>query len=155
MKKSVVVAIIQDSPVYLDLGKSMEKAEALIKSAASKGAELIVFGETWLSGYPAWLDTCDEVNYWDHEPVKEIFARTYMNSIEVPGKETDLLCKLAKELNLTIFIGVNEKVPTGKGNGSLYNTLLTLTRERIIANHQYRKNGMGSRGWTWTEFSKD
>ena len=76
MKKSVVVGIIQDSPVYLDLDKSMEKAEILVKKAASKGAELIVFGETWLSGYPAWLDTCDEVNYWDHEPVKELFARS-------------------------------------------------------------------------------
>jgi len=135
MKKSVVVGIIQDSPVYLDLEKSIEKALELTKNAASKGAELIVFGETWLTGYPAWLDTCDEVNYWNHEPIKEIFARTHRNSIEVPGKESDLLCKLAKELKLTIVIGVNEKIPTGKGNGSLYNTLLTITREGKIANH--------------------
>jgi predicted amidohydrolase len=53
MKKSVVVGIIQDSPEYLDLQKSMEKADTLVRNAASKGAELIVFGETWLSGYPA------------------------------------------------------------------------------------------------------
>lgn len=135
MNKSVVIGIIQDSPVYLDLQKSMEKAEILLKNAASKGADLIVFGETWLSGYPAWLDSCDEVNYWDHEPVKEIFARTFRNSIEVPGKETDQLCKLAKELKLTIVIGVNEKISTGKGNGSLYNTLLTISREGKIVNH--------------------
>ena len=135
MKKSVVVGIIQDSPVYLDLDKSMEKAEILVKKAASKGAELIVFGETWLSGYPAWLDTCDEVNYWDHEPVKELFARTHQNSIEIPGKETNLLCKLAKQLKITIVIGVNAKNTTGKGNGSLYNSLLTITQEGKIANH--------------------
>ena len=135
MEKSVVVGIIQDSPVYLDLEKSMEKADVLVERAASKGADLIVFGETWLSGYPAWLDSCDEVNYWDHEPVKEIFSRTFDNSIEVPGKETAQLCKLAKDLKLTIVIGVNEKMSTGKGNGSLYNTLLTISREGKIANH--------------------
>ena len=88
MKNSLVVGIIQDSPVYLDLDKSMEKALELVRKAAANGAELIVFGETWLSGYPAWLDSCEEVNYWDHEPVKEIYARTHQNSIEVPGKET-------------------------------------------------------------------
>ncbi len=135
MKKSVVVGIIQDSPVYLDLDKCMEKAQDLVSQAADEKADLIVFGETWLSGYPAWLDSCDEVNYWDHEPVKEIFARTVQNSIEVPGKETAQLCKLAKDLKLTMVIGVNEKISTGKGNGSLYNTLLTITREGEIANH--------------------
>ena len=135
MKKSVVAGIIQDSPVYLDLQKSMEKALALIEKAASDGARLIVFGETWLTGYPAWLDSCEEVNYWDHEPVKEIFALTYRNSVEVPGRETARLCKLAKELNLTLVIGVNEKVSTGKGNGSLYNSLLTISSGGVIANH--------------------
>ena len=135
MKKSVVVGIIQDSPVYLDLDKSTDKALELVRQAATDDAELVVFGETWLSGYPAWLDSCDEVNYWDHEPVKEIFARTHQNSIEVPGKETTQFCRLAKELELTIVIGVNEKISTGKGNGSLYNTLLTITGDGKIANH--------------------
>ena len=55
MKKSVIVGIIQDSSVYLDRDKSMDEAEILLKNAAIKGAELMVFGETWLSGYPAWL----------------------------------------------------------------------------------------------------
>jgi nitrilase len=135
MNKSVIVGIIQDSPVYQDLDKSMQKAQELARQAAANKAQLIVFGETWLSGYPAWLDSCDEVNYWDHEPVKEIFARTYRNSVEVPGNETDLLCKLAKELKLTIIIGVNEKISTGKGNGSLYNSLLTISKDGNIANH--------------------
>ena len=135
MKKSVIAGIIQDSPVYLDLDKSMEKAVQLVREAAANGAELVVFGETWFSGYPAWLDSCEEVNYWDHEPIKEIYARTHLNSIEVPGKETAQFCKLAKELALTIIIGANEKIGSGKGNGSLYNALLTISREGKIATH--------------------
>lgn len=135
MKKSVVAAIIQNSPIYLNLKQSTEKAAGLIRAAAGDGAELLVFGETWLSGYPSWLDYCEEVNFWDHEPIKEIYALTHSNSITVPGKETELLGRLAREHKLTIVIGVNEKIISGKGNGSIFNTLLTIDRKGRIANH--------------------
>jgi predicted amidohydrolase len=55
--------------------------------------------------------------------------------IRLPGKETGQFCRLSKELNLAIVIGVNEKNPAGRGNGSIYNSLLTFTCEGIIANH--------------------
>jgi predicted amidohydrolase len=134
-RNHVKVAIVQQGPVYLDLGKSLEKASAILEEAARRDAGLVVFGEAWLSGYPAWLDPCDEVNYWDHEPVKEIFARTYRNSIEVPGKETALLAEMARKLGLVIVMGANEKVVSGRGNGSIYNSLLIITPEGGIANH--------------------
>lgn len=135
MKNSVNIAIVQEGPVYLDLTASMQKAESIITETAAKGTELIVFGETWLSGYPSWLDYCEGINFWDHEPVKEVFALTHANSITVPGPETELLGKLARAKGLTIIIGINEKVTTGKGNGSLYNSLLTIDKKGKIANH--------------------
>ena len=113
----------------------MEKATDLVNSAASEGAELIVFGETWLSGYPSWLDYCKDVNLWDHEPVKEVYALTYQNSVTIPGPQTELLGRLAREKGLCIVIGLNEKVETGKGNGSLFNSLITINRDGKIANH--------------------
>jgi predicted amidohydrolase len=135
MKNSVLTAIVQNSPVYLNLEQSTQKAAELIGTAAGNGAKLMVFGETWLSGYPSWLDFCEEVNFWNHEPVKEIYALMHSNSVTVPGKETELLGRLAREHKLTIVIGVNEKIITGKGNGSLFNTLLTINTEGRIANH--------------------
>ena len=51
--KSLRIAIIQHKPVHLNLQASTEKALALIKEAAKQEAQLIVFGETWLSGYPS------------------------------------------------------------------------------------------------------
>ena len=134
-RKSVIVAIVQDGPLYLNLQGSLEKAAGLIRDAAKNKAELIVFGETWLSGYPSWLDNCRDVNLWNHEPVKEIYALTHENSVTIPGSETDLLGKLAREYGLTLVMGVNEKVISGKAGGSLYNTLLTIDREGRIANH--------------------
>ena len=49
------VAIIQESPVFLDRKKTIEKAIKLIEQATSKNAELVVFPEAYISGYPAWV----------------------------------------------------------------------------------------------------
>jgi len=54
--KQVRVAIAQSAPVYLDKQASLAKALDLIELAAKRGARLVAFGETWLPGYPAWLD---------------------------------------------------------------------------------------------------
>ncbi len=135
MSKSIVVSIIQASPAYLNLEESLAKATRLIKEATAKGAKLISFGETWLPGYPAWLDCCPEAALWDHKPTKEVFALLHQNSVVVPGKETDALARLAQALEVVITIGVNEKIKTGPGNGSLYNSLLTIDSSGQISNH--------------------
>ncbi len=135
MSKSIKVGIIQVSPVYLNLAASMQKATELVKEAAGQGVKLIAFGETWLPGYPAWLDYCPGAALWDHPPTKEVFAALRQNSIVVPGPETKALAQLAEALKVIITIGVNEKVETGPGSGTLYNTLLTFNPHGEIINH--------------------
>jgi len=135
MKTSVKIGIIQSGPEYLDLPKSMEKAAVLVEEAVGKGAELVVFGETWLSGYPAWLDHCPEAALWDHGPTKEVFAKMHRNSIAVPGQETGVFCGLARKHGIVIVIGVNEIVTAGIGNGTIYNSLLVIDADGRIANH--------------------
>ncbi len=135
MPEKFPVAIIQQSPVFMDLAASMEKACTLIESAARNGAQLVTLGETWLPGYPAWLDYCPDVALWDHAPTKGVFARLRQNSVLVPGPETARLAQLAGDRRLTLVIGVNERVETGPGNGTLYNSLLTFDVEGRLANH--------------------
>jgi predicted amidohydrolase len=129
------VAIVQNSPVFLDLDASLAKAITLAEEAAKRQARLIVFGETWLPGYPAWLDYCRDVALWDHRPSKNVFAKLRRNSLTVPGKETEALAQVAAELKVTLVIGANERVETGPGNGTLYNALLTFSAEGQLANH--------------------
>ena len=135
MPDPISVAIIQHAPVFLDLGASVKKAIALADEAARNGAQVIVFGETWLPGYPAWLDFCPEVALWDHQPSKEVFARLRRNSVVVPGPETEQFARLAADRKITLIIGANERIETGPGNGTLYNSLLTFTAERGLTNH--------------------
>jgi nitrilase len=129
------VAIVQNSPVFLDLYASLAKAIRLVEEAAKRQARLIVFGETWLPGYPAWLDYCSDVAIWDHRPSKNVFARLRQNSLTVPGKETEALVQVAGDLKVTLVIGANERVETGPGNGTLYNALLTFSADGQLANH--------------------
>jgi hypothetical protein len=46
------VAIAQFAPVYHNKAASLTTALELVRDAASRGAALIAFGETWLPGYP-------------------------------------------------------------------------------------------------------
>src|SRR5258708_32694257 len=135
MRELFRVAIVQNSPVFLDLDASLAKAIRLAEEAAKRQAGLIAFGEAWLPGYPAWLDYCSDVALWDHRPSKNVFAKLRQNSLTVPGRETEALAQVAGDLKVTLVIGANERVETGPGNGTLYNTLLTFTADGQLANH--------------------
>ena len=134
-EKKVSIGIVQVAPVYLDKQKCLEKAEALIEEAVSKGAHVIVFGETWFTGYPAWIDHCHEYAQWDFQPTKKAFAKLYANSLAVPGKEVAQIGLWAKKHQVVIVMGINEIVNAGPGNGTIYNSLLTWDEKGMLANH--------------------
>ena len=90
-KNSIRVAISQSAPVYHNKQASLTKALELIQQAAGKGAQLVVFGETWFPGYPVWLDVCPTAALWNHEPTKRVFAELKQNSISITGPEVKAL----------------------------------------------------------------
>lgn len=136
MKSSFRVAIVQEGPVYLNLKASMDKMKGIINDAASEETDLIVFGETWLTGYPAWLDYCNGYALWDHEPTKEVFGRMYQNSVSISGPEVEVLKKLAKKHKMIIVSGINEVVPHGPGNRTIYNSMIIINEQGVLANHR-------------------
>src|SRR5258707_1448369 len=133
--KQVRVAIAQSAPAYLDKRASLAKALDLIQQAAKRGAQLVAFGETWLPGYPAWLDVCPGAALWENASAKEVFAKLRNNSITVPGEEVHALSEAARDLKIVIVIGASERVDAGPGNGTLYNSLLTISEDGQLRNH--------------------
>lgn len=129
------VAIVQAAPVFMNLDASLARAIEFIAEAAGQGAKLVVFGETWLPGYPAWLDYCPSAALWNHEPTKEVFAELRRNSLSVPSHETEILAEAAKGHQVVLVIGINERVDAGPGNGTLYNSLLTFDSDGSLVNH--------------------
>lgn len=134
----LTVAAVQAAPVYLNLPASLAKAETLVAQAAAQGARLVVFPETWLPGYPAWLDCCRDVNLWDSAPVQQVFRRLVENSVVVPGPVTDALGAAARAHGIVLSISVHERVLAGPGRGTLYNTLLIFDADGRLA-HAHRK----------------
>lgn len=106
-----------------------------MSQAAKENVNFLVMGETWLSGYPAWLDHCPDIGRWNHEPMKEVFVKLHESSIAIPGNDLDLICKWAKQYKIVLCIGVNEKVYQGPGNGTIYNTLLLIDDDGKLLNH--------------------
>ncbi len=129
-----VVAIVQ-AEVAPDVHSGLERTAELAREAAQGGAELIVFPETWIPGYPAWLDVSRDAALWDHAPVKAVFGRIVENSIAVPGAAFDRLAAIARDVGATLVVGVSERVAVGRGRGTLYNTLLTIGPQGQLLNH--------------------
>lgn len=133
-KGTITVAVVQAEGQF-QLEPALEQTVAMIGEAAGGGAEIVVFPETWLPGYPAWVDSCRDAALWDHPPVKAVFARTAENSVSVPGPALDVLGEAAREADVTVVIGVSERVDQGPGRGTLYNSLLTIGRDGKLLNH--------------------
>ncbi len=135
LHEPVRVALVQASPVYFDLAASMDLAEKWTREAAETDAKLIVFGETWLPGYPTWIDTSPKAALWGNPDTKAVYANLRRNSITIPGPDADRLAGLAKELEITLVMGANERIDSGPGSGTLYNSILTFGPDGSLLNH--------------------
>src|ERR1700731_3194817 len=82
MERAVTVACVQAEPVILDRERTLDKLERLAAEAAGKGAELVVFPETFVPVYPSsrWAKAFAG---WENAGAKETFARIAQNSIAI------------------------------------------------------------------------
>lgn len=74
MSKTVRAAIVQDSPLPLAIDAGIERAVGHVKQAVEMGAKLIAFGESFLGGYPAWLEHVAAPTLWEHPGTRELHA---------------------------------------------------------------------------------
>lgn len=135
MPKVIKVGIGQYSSVHLNLKKSLQKLDEIMAAAVEDKVKLLVVGETWLSGYPSWLDHCINVSQWDSPAMKEAYLLFYENSIAIESTEFSSIRKMAAKYNLTLCLGINEKVNTGPGNGTVYNSYVILSNKGELLNH--------------------
>jgi len=117
------VAIVQQPPVFMNVEESVEKAGSLVEQAAGQGASVIVFPETWLPGYPVWLDFSPNAALWDYPPAKALYRLLVENSITAPGEHLARLLALARKAGAYIVMGAHELL-----GGTLYNTIIYIDR---------------------------
>ena len=118
MKKPLKIAVVQHPPVFMNLTESVNLGIQFIQEAAALGNDIIVFPETWLPGYPVWLDYAPGAGLWDHPPAKALFRMLTENALVINDPNFRKLCSIAKQEQLLVIMGAHEKV-----DRTLYNTL--------------------------------
>lgn len=127
-REKVKVAVAQAAPVYLDKQKTIEKACRFIREAGSNGAELVVFPEAFIPGYPAYFTVGYET---DPHLWTDFMISVQDNSIRIPGEDTETLCEAAREAGTYVVAGCSE-LDSRQGSRTVFNTLLYIDRKGFV-----------------------
>ncbi len=151
MKKEnlLKVALAQIAPVWLNKSETLQKIKAQIADAAKNKAELIVFGEGLVPGYPFWLALTGGAE-WDKQVNKELHAHYLHNSVTIENGDLDEVCSMAKEHNIAIYLGIIER-PMDRGGHSIYASLVYISEEGIIRSVHRKLQPTHDERLTWSQ----
>jgi nitrilase len=99
---------------------------------AANGAQLIVFPEAFIPGYPAWIWRLRPGGDWDTS--ETLHARLLNNAVTVNSDELRPLLDAARTHQVTVVCGLNEKGRTD-GNTTFYNSVIVISHQGEIINH--------------------
>jgi len=120
-KKIIKAAAAQISPVLDDCMGTTQKVVDTISEAASNGADIIVFPETFIPNYPYFSFIKPPVlSGKDH-------LKLYEQAVVVPGPVTDQVSAAARKYEMVVVLGVNER-----DHGTIYNTQLIFDTDGTI-----------------------
>ncbi len=129
------LAIVQTAPVFLDKIKTIELAVIKVEEVASQGAELVVFTEAFIPGYPAWVWRLRPGGDWNLS--ESLHARLLDNAVNMESDDLSPLYQVAKKCQLTIVCGIEER-ESQLGRATLYNTVITIGPDGALLN-KHRK----------------
>ena len=149
LKDTCRIAVVQCAPVMFDKTACTDKVLALTREAAANGAELIVFPELMIPGYPYGMTFGFTVGSRGADGRKD-WKLYYDNSILVPGEETERMAQAARETGAYLSVGVSERDAV---SGTLYNTNLVFSPDGEMTVHRKLKP-TGSERVVWGDADK-
>ena len=150
LEKNCKIAVVQAAPVMFDKAACIRKAVGLIQEAASKGAELIVFPELFVPGYPYGMTFGFTVGSRNEDGRKD-WKLYYDNSILVPGEETGAIAAAAGENGVYVSIGVSERDSV---SATLYNSNLFFSPDGKLAAIHRKLKPTGTERVVWGDADK-
>ena len=129
------IALVQKSPAFLDRSLGIEITVQSIREAAHGGAGLVVFPETFIGGYPAWL--------WQLRPgpdsalAEALHVRLNAACVDLASDQLGPVREAARQHAVTVVLGLNE-APHEAPRGTFYNTVVIIDANGEVAN-RHRK----------------
>jgi nitrilase len=120
----VRVAAAQLHPAWLDPEKGTELVVDAIGRAAAAGVRLLAFGETFLSGYPAWVASTGGARFEDAKQ-KRAYAAYLEAAVELGGRELATIREAAGDHQVFTYLGITER-GTGTARGTVFATLVAV-----------------------------
>lgn len=126
-KENVRVAAAHLASVFFDVDAGVAKALRTIKEAAAKGANIVVFPESFIPGFPIWNAVKNPID--GHE----YFTRFAKSSIRVDGPEIKSIASAAASCRIAVSLGFSERASYSEG--CLWNAAILISPQGEIVNH--------------------
>ncbi|KAK4213658.1 nitrilase [Rhypophila decipiens] len=119
------VAAAHAAPVFMDKTATIKKVIRLIEQAAAEDIKLLVFPETFIPGYPYWIEC--------YPPLKQVGALAkYAEEsvvVEANGQDMAHIQEACRRTGVAINLGVSERVADGH---TLFNSQVTIDGDGTI-----------------------
>ncbi|WP_420147675.1 carbon-nitrogen hydrolase family protein [Spirosoma sp.] len=127
------VAVVQATPVFFDLQKTLDKLESLVIESARQGCQFVLFPESFIPGYPRKFTFGASIGLRT-DAGRELYRTYWENSLQLPSPELKRIEQIARDNRVYLAIGVTERNVL---NGSLYCTLIYVSpTQGYLGKHQ-------------------
>ncbi|MDZ7780470.1 MAG: carbon-nitrogen hydrolase family protein [Gemmatimonadota bacterium] len=145
----MTVAVAQPAGAPFDSAEAVERVAALTRDAAGRGAELVVFPEAFVGGYP-WGLRFGSVVGARSEAGRRMFGRYWASAVDIPGPEIERLGEIAREAGVYLCVGVIERDSAHSG-GTLYCTLVYIGPDGSLLGIHRKLKPTGAERLIWGE----
>jgi predicted amidohydrolase len=143
------VAAVQMAAIPINVEGGLDAIRSFASEATSQGAELVVFPELLVPGYPRYVpdpfpSSSEGQELWTDF---QQYFRAYVDSAcVIPGSFTDALAEISSSVRADLLVGVAERHPTIRA--ALWNTAVMISRDRgYVGKHRKLVSVMHEKLW--------
>lgn len=124
------LALPQMASAWLNREAGLARVIEAINAASDQNANLIVFSEGFVPGYPFWLSGTGGAEF-NSDKQKEIFAHYSDQAITLEKGHLDEVCAVLKATNMACYLGIIERAGDRSGH-SLYCSYVYIDQGGVI-----------------------
>lgn len=118
-----LAAAVHAAPVFMDKNATVDKACGIIREAGQQGVELLAFPETFIPGYPYFIECYAPL---DQQSALGLYIE---QSVEVPGPEVERLQVACRTAGVCAIVGISERI---RGGNTLFNSQVFIDRDGTL-----------------------